>query len=411
MNTSAGAYQLNYVNLKLATNGRAITTALAAQNSFVDIAAQENINAALTILQSIDWTCYFGNPTLWPNQFQGIDQQIPAQNVFDWGQFQTANAAQGWSNAQALFNLIYQAAAQITQYAQFGRITHAYMSPSTAGALQGLVTTLLNNIVNNMTEKMVADQGILVNGDLQGMKTRFGEIQFPIDLFINAREKPAQAILLPGGANFATLTSPTRPLAVSGVVVTGTVSGSVWNATYVASSGIYSYAVASTDSAMNESTLTFLTGNSISGIGASGAYTLTIYPPGDSSAYAYRVYRSGLGYSPVSSGVANPASYRQIGSVAASGSSSVAFTDLNTKIPGGETIFLLDMDENDAAIDFRYLLPLTKIELFASSLYMPWAVAMIGAIRLKIAKFHGKITNFLPDNPEFSPLTPNPNAY
>lgn len=407
--TSAGVYDLYNITLKLATNGRAITMALAAQNSFVDVTAQENINAALTVLESANWATYWGNPTFYPNQFTGIYNALYAQNIFDWYQFQKAQSSQGWSNAQAMFNLIYEAAALITGYKQFGRVTHAFMSPVAAGALQGLVTTVLNNIITVITPSQERLTGIVVDGDLQGMRTRFGEIQFPIDLYITARDKPASAIFIDGTTtSYATLTiSP--PSGVTAAVVTGSVSGSAWDATFVASSGIYSYAVASMDASMNESNLTILTGNSISGIAASGAYAITIAPPA-TVPQAFRVYRSGLGYSPASSGAANPASYRYIGTILASGSSNVIFTDLNTWIPGSDTVFLLDLDDNDAAIDFRYLLPLTKIDLFAQNLFMPWAVAMIGAVRLKIPKFHGAIKNFISDNPDFNPLAPNPAA-
>ncbi|MDE2232577.1 MAG: hypothetical protein KGJ90_00395 [Patescibacteria group bacterium] len=412
--TSAGVYALQNITLKLAVNGRAITTALAAQNSFVDVTAQENINAALTILESEDWTCYWGNPTLFPNQFTGIYNAIPSGNIFDWYQF-TKNptvVSNGWSNAQTLFNLIYEASAQITSYRNYGRITHAFMTPTTAGSLQGLVTNLLNNIVTVITPSQERLHGIVVDGDLQGMRTRFGEIQFPIDLFISARDKPAQAIVYENGTNGVT-SSVTAPTSVA-AAVSGANAGSAWDSTYVASSGLYAYAVAALDSNMNESALTYLSGSgayaiSISGIAASGAYTLTIVPNGTGAA-AFRVYRSGLGYNPATSGATNPASFRAIGTVAASGASNVTFTDLNTTIPGSETIFLLDMDENDGAIDYRYLLPLTKIDLFAQNLFMPWAVAMIGAIRVKIPKFHGAVKNYVPDNPTFNPLTANVNA-
>lgn len=417
--TSAGQYELLNITLKLGVNGRAITTALAAQNSFVDVTAQENINAALTVLESVDWACYWGDPTTFPNQFTGIYNAIPSGNVFDWYQFTKNPIVSGnaWSNSQTLFNLIYEAAAQITSYNLYGRITHAFMSPIAAGSLQSLVTTLLNNIQNIITPSQERVQGIVTDGDLQGMRTRFGEIQFPIDLFITARDKPAQAILMANGTNLVTSTI-NAPTAVSGISVTGTpASGSLWDSTYaaVSASGIYSYAVAAVDASMNESALTFVSGATsgfpvaVTGVAVSGAYQLTIYPNG-SAQQAFRIYRSGLGYSPASSGAANAASYRYVGTVLSSGSSSVTFTDLNTKIPGSETIFLLDMDENDYAIDFRYLLPLTKIDLFAQNLYMPWAVAMIGSIRLRIPKFHGAIKNYVPDNPVFNPLTANPNA-
>lgn len=423
LSTSAGVYNLNNITLKLAVNGRSITTALAAQNSFVDIAAQENINAALTVLSSINWTQYWGDPTLFANQFAGIYGQIPTPNLFDFQTwFADIGVSNSWTNAQGLFNLIYEAAAQITSYRQYGRITHAFMSPTVAGSLQSLVTTVLNNIVTTITPSQERLSGIVVDGDLQGMRTRFGDIQFPVDLFIDARNRSAQSIDKVAAAdgqttNYATTTNPTRPVSVVGALNAPTVANSAWNLAYSASSGVYSYAVSSCDSAMNESTMTFLSSGlgigstlSISGVAVGGAYTLTITPPGAADAAVFRVYRSGLGYQPATSGVANPSAYRYIGAVAANGASTVTFQDLNAVIPGSETIFLLDLDENDNALDFRYLLPLTKVELFAQNLFMPWAVCMIGAVRMRIPKFHGAIKNYIPEQPAWNPLGTNANV-
>lgn len=420
--TAAGVYNLQNVTLKLAVNGRAITTALAAQNSFVDIAAQENINAALTVLESVNWTCYFGNPTLFPNQFPGIENVLTTTagvsgNIFDFQAFSNSYAtAQSWNPEQTLFNLIYEAAGIITGYKQNGRITHAFMSPTCAGALQILVTTLLNNIVVGTGNSGL--QGIIVDGDLQGMKTRFGQIQFPIDLFITARDKPAQAILNSDGTTMVTSPVPGKPVSVVGAIVSGSAAtGTAWTTSYVAASGIYSYAVASLDTNMYESALTYLASGlgsgstlTISGVGTTTAYQLTITPPVAADAAAFRVYRSGLGYLPATSGTANPAAYRFIGTVAANAGTPVTFTDLNTKIPGSETVFLLDMDDADNAIDYRFLLPLTKVELFAQNLYMPWAVCSIGSLRVRIPRFHGLIKNAVMSNPNFNPLAANANA-
>ena len=409
LNTSAGKYNLQNITLSLAVDGRAMTTALAAQNSFVDISAQETTNAALVILSSLDWASYWGNPTFFANQFKGIANVIPTGNVLD---FQTWNNSENsgatWSTAQSLFNAIYQWSAQITSYNQFGRITHAFMSPQAAGTLQQLSTTLLNNILNKITAFEDAPQGIVVNGDLQGMKTRFGEIQFPIDLLITARDRAANAILNGDGSN-STTAGITAPTSVTVAASGGAATGSAWTAAYVASSGIYQYAVASCDANMNESALTYSL--PISGIAANRAYTLTIAQP-DTTMVAFRVYRSGLGFTTTASGsgpfTQNPAAYRYIATVAASGASgNVTFTDLNTYIPGSDTIFLLDMDEQDMAIDWRYLLPLTKVDLFAQNLFMPWAVAAIGSVRLRIPKFHGMIKNFVSDNADWNPLAAN----
>lgn len=410
LNTSAGQYELKNITLKMALNGRAITTALAAQNSFVNIEEQENTNAALTVLESVNWANYWGNPNIYPNMYNGIAYTIPQENQFDFQDFSSANASKGWSNEQTLFNMIYEVAGQVTKYRTYGQITHAFMSPGAISDLQGLVTTQLNNIVNDLTKFQSGIQGIIINGDLQGMKTRFGDIQFPIDIFITARDKPAQAIVYSESNTSPATTvnpSPAASVTVSTLApgASGT-AGSQWNSAYTASSGVYTYAVASTDSSMNESVLTYSA--PVSGIAAGGAYQLTITPPTANDMTAFRIFRSGLGYNTSSP---QAASFRYIGDVVGNGTAAVTFTDLNTHIPGSDTIFLLDMDEDDDAIDFRYLLPLTKIELFAQSLYMPWAVAMIGAIRLKVPKFHALIKNYVPTTPDWNPLSTNSMAY
>jgi hypothetical protein len=399
LNTSAGIYDLKFITLKLALDGRAITTALAAQNSYVDVVEQENTNAALAVLATINWACYWGNPTLWVNQFQGINQQIPAVNQFDFQAFfNNVGTAKGWSTEQTLFNLIYEAAAKITNYRQFGITTHAFMAPEVAGSLQTLVTTVLNNAVNltNSTHN-----GMVVNGDLQGMNTRFGDIHFPVDLLINARMSPAAAIIYDNGTSPATLVAPTPPVSVT-VTASGAVyANSGFTAAYVASSAAYTYAVASCDANMNESVLTFGAGT---GLLVGRAYAVAIAGPAAADAAVFRVYRSGLGSA---AGLTDPAGFRLVGEIAANGSGTVTFVDLNAFIPGSDTIFLLDMEEGDNAVDFRYLLPLSKIELFAQNLYMPWAVAMIGALRLRIPKFHGLIKNYVPSDPVWNPLQPS----
>jgi hypothetical protein len=405
--TSAGLYSLSNIKLALALDGRAVTTALAAQNSYVDIAAQENTNAALTILQTVNWACYWGNPTVYANQFVGLAQSIPSVNQFDYQVFYTAQAVQnGWSPAQTLYNMIYEVAAEVTRYGTFGKITHAFMTPEVNSSLQPLTTTVLNNILTNMSVEQQRSPGMVINGDLQGMRTRFGEIQFPIDLFISARDKPTQSVVRPDGTNPATLVAPTPPVSVAVAVTSGAVSNG-WSLTYAptgAGLSSYVYAVASTDASMQESVLTY--SPVVTGTLASGTNTVTITPPAANDAFAFRVFRSGLGYAKTT--VNNvPASFRFVGVVLANGATPVTFADTNAAIPGGETIFLLDFAEEDNALDYRYLLPLTRIELFAQNLYMPWAVASIGAIRNRIPKFHALIKNVVPLTATFSPLSPN----
>ena len=407
--TNSGIYTLQSVNLKLMLDGRAVTLALMAQNNFVSVNEQENANAALTVLQTADWMCFHGNSTIWTNQFNGVEVTTPSGNIFDYQAFYTANAtAQGWSTAQTLYNMIYEVSANIASWTKFGRITHAFMTPTTNGALQSLVTTLLNNLVN---AGFADRQGIVVDGDLQGMRTRLGPIQFPLDIIMTARDIPAQGQPRSNGTTPTTSTAPTPPtgvvVAVSGAAYTGTNWGTANNA-YVSGSAKYYYAVASTDVNMNESTLVFsniMPATGASGITATGAVNVSIAGPAAADAYAYRVFRTGLlGYGGASG---SATSVRYIGSVLASGSGTVTFVDYNYTIPGSEQIFLLDLREEDGALDYRYLLPLTRINLFAANLYMPWCVASIGALRNRIPKFHAVIRNITVDSASWNPLGAN----
>lgn len=405
LGTSAGIYELNNVNLKLMLDGRAVTLALMAQNNFVSINEQENANAALTVLGTADWLNYHGNPALFPNQYSGLSVSTPTSNIFDYMQFYNSNAGvQGWSSAQTLYNLIYEASAQVTSWGRFGRITHALMTPITNGALQSLVTTTLNNIVTQISREQQLMPGMIVDGDLQGMRTRMGMIQFPLDLMITARDIPAQGQPRANGTTPATTTNPSPPSGVVVAVSGAAYAGSNWgiNATFYSGTSKYYYAVATVDQNMNESILTWTSGATFaagSGITSSGAVIVSIGNPTANDQYAYRVFRTGaLGFA---SGANSPTAVRYIGAVLASGGggATTTFVDYNGNIPGSEKIYLLDLKPEDDALDWRFLLPLTRVELFAQNLYMPWAVCSIGAIRNRIPKFHGIIQNFVPDSP------------
>ena len=408
--TNAGIYTLQSINLKLMLDGRAVTLALMAQNNFVSVNEQENANAALTVLQTADWMCFHGNPNVFPNQFAGIAATTPSGNIFDYQAFYQSNAsAQGWSAAQTLYNMMYEVSANIASWTKFGRITHAFMTPTTNGALQSLVTTLLNNLVN---ADFADRRGIVVDGDLQGMRTRLGPIQFPLDIVMTARDIPAQGQVRSNGTTPTTTTGPTPPATVTAAASGAAYAGSNWGIAagnpYVSGSSTYYYAVASTDVNMNESTLTWsnvMPASGASGIYATGAVVLSIAGPAAADAYAYRVFRTGAGG--FASGANSATAVRYVGSVLASGSGTVKFTDYNYTIPGSEEVFLLDMREEDAAVDYRYLLPLTRINLFAANLYMPWCVAAIGAIRNRIPKFHAIIRNITVDSANWNPLGAN----
>ena len=402
-----GNYQLKYINLALAYDARALTVALAAQNSYLDTAEQENANAALNILQSVNWATYWGNPTVFTTQPLGVFSQLFARNTVNFRSYAVANSSLGLSNQQLMYNCIYELAAAISGFQGFGQTTHVFGSNYLWADMQSLVTTKLDNWVNAAGLGLKA-AGLVVNGDLQGMKTRFGDIQFVQDYFIASRDIPAQAVVREiDGSNFSNA-SITAPTSVTVAATASGISGSLWDSTYApATTGsVYVYAAVACDSSMNESVLTYSA--VCTGVAAGGQYVVTV-TPANANAAGFRIYRSGLGYNLTSGQSA--ASFRYIGTVAANGSSAVTFTDLNAKIPGADTAFLLDLADEDQALDYRILLPLSKVELYAQAFFMPWAVAHIGAPRLRIPKFCGAITNYPSVRSDgWSSLLPNFNA-
>lgn len=414
--TSAGVYDLNTLLLALVVNGRAITIPLAAQNNFVDITAQETANAALSCLYSIDWANYWGNSSMFPSQPNGIYtvlQNSVSGNIIDfWSYYTGSPNASGLTQQQALFNLIYEVCGRLTIQYTWSHITHAMFSPTTAADLQSLITTELNNLIN--VNRNIRVEGIMPNGDLQGMKTRFGEIQFPIDVCIPARDTPVAAYKNAQGTTY-TISTPSAPAGVTAALVTGTTYlPNNWTSQFTASSAVYEYAVASCDSFMNETVLTYsnpinpASGMTSADAAAGAAYQLTIAPPSATTGLtAYRIFRSGLGYNLTASQL--PQSFRWIATVAASTTGNITFNDTNAWLPGSDAVFMLDLDPGDAAIDYRMLLPLTKVNLFADNIYMPWAVCGIGSIRLTIPKFHAVLKNYPAANPAWNMFEPNLN--
>jgi len=412
ININAGSYQEMFIELKLAVDGRAITMALAQQNSITSVADQESANATLSLLETINWALYWGNPTLYPNQPVGIWQNLFAKNKIDFFAYYNSAPVQalGISPQQALFNLLYEQVSFLSSYRQFGQVTHAFMTPTAIADLQSLVTTGLRNIVTTLTGEQNASRAIVVNGDLTGINTRIGDVAFPMDMLIAARDVPLVAVI-PEGTTTSQAASPTvlsAPASVTAAVVTGVAASEFTSTGGFAPSGggTYVYAVATADGSMNESVLTYSA--PVTGVLAGSGVNLTITPGANGTPAAFRVFRSGLGYNASSN--QNPAAFRWIGDIASNGVTAVVFQDLNNHIPGSETIFLLDLDEGDDALDYRVMLPLTKIELFAQNLYMPWAIAHIGAPRLRVPKWHGAIYNYPSMNPQFNALQPNASA-
>ena len=432
---NASVYDMDTITLSLMSDARAVSVALAAQNNFVDVAEQETISAALSLLSTAEWTSFWGNQSVYAQQFNGLFNTIT--NRADWFQtyIQGQKIQQVTSNTtaavpQSLFNMMMVLQANVAKYTRYGMVSHFHMDPNAIADIQATVTTQLQNFINlhpgnNIAGRRMDAGPITVAGDIQGMTTRFGQAQFCNSILIPARDTPitAQTEYSTAGNNYE-LPSALQPSSVTAVVnasgsqasyfndYSATVSG--WNFL----PGPYVYAVVACDTNMNETYPVFTA--PVTGLTAGCTVALTITPPNpNTNITSYRVFRSGMGYN-LASGQ-NPADFRYIGEVAFTAGSTTAQTFVDTNgvdivsgttklhrfIPGSSTIFGTDMHPESKALDWRYLLPLTKVELFSGNYLMPWAVVMIGAIRNLLPKYHGVIKNYIPIGSEWSPFSPN----
>jgi hypothetical protein len=352
--------------------------ALQAQAGIVDFSAaeEEDLNAALEILTSVESSLFYGDKSANPQSIDGIFTQVAANapnNVLDLRGDMLNSHTQ-----------MTKLASKLTTIGQWGAPDLAYMSAFVKADMDDKL---------EVGYRLNLDRGIPgteVGVPIRGMRYSSvgiadGEISFDASAFVREDKKPVYYDY----PTAPTITAPT----VSAAAVAPTVTGSKWqdgsnDSVAYTVAGAYHYAVEAW--VPGQVSIPGLTGAAAT-VAVGGAVDLTI-TAGGTETY-YNIYRS-------KKGGANT-DCRYIGTVKRAGGTTT-FRDLNATIPGSSEVALLTSDPKANALKWLQMLPLTKIPFAMTNFSYPWGAILIGALRVNLPKRHGVIKNILPSASKLS---------
>ncbi len=334
--------------------------------------SEENVNAALTLLETIEWGLFYGDRTVSTYEINGLQALIQngaAGNVIDM-------KGTTFSDHTQLADL----AQRIAKRPQFGKPDLLYTSSNVKydldkSLISGYRVNLDTAVPNTVT-------GVPVKGfnySAVGIGQGYAEI-IP-HAYVEENKVPVEVT----NPNAPTLTAPT----VACAAVAPTVANSSW---INAQAGAYYYRVEAWSAGQVSPTAVTV---SAATVAAGGAIDVTITAGGTETYYA--IYRGRLG------GTNAASDMRLVARVAKTGGTTV-WRDLNTTIPGTSEVFMLTSAPNLNAMTWLQMLPLTQFPLAQTDASLNWLVMLLGALRVPDARKHGVIRNVLPSNAAWKPF-------
>ena len=371
--TELGVF-VDYRNVGVVTGIQGLLQQQAGATNFSTV-AEENVNAALTLLETVEWSCFYGDRSVNNLEIQGLLTQIQAaesNNVIDM-------RGAGFVDHTQLATL----AANIAKRPQFGNADLLYLSTGAKGDLDdclisGYRVNLDSAVPNTVT-------GVPMKG-IRYSAAGIGEGY--MDLVPHAYVEEDKLPVMVQAPNSVGPQGP--PTSVAAVAAAGP-AASQWTAPQ---GGAYFYAVEACQPGQI-SVLTFIP--SAVAVSAGEAVTLTITQSGAGTETDYRVYRGRL------NGTNAPDDVRLIARIANTGVTTT-FVDLNQVIPGTSEAFMLTSSPAKRAMTWIQMLPLTQYPLAQTDLSIRWAVLLLGALRIPDGRKHGVITNILPKNAMWRPF-------
>lgn len=338
--------------------------------------AEENVNAALTLLESIEWSLFYGDRGVSTLEVNGLQQMITAGapgNVIDL-------AGGSFTDHVKLADL----AGFIAKRPQFGRADLIYCSTQVKAdfdksLISGYRVNLDGAVPNTVT-------GVPVKG-FRYSAAGIGEGYCDIvpHAYVDENKIPV-SVYAPNSVG-----PQAAPVSAAVATVAPSVTGSKWLAGHA---GAYHYVVEACKPGEVSSTVATASAGTVA---AGGALDLTITRSAGATETHYNIYRSRLG------GTNAAADVRLIARVACAGATTV-FRDLNAVIPGTSEVFMLTSAAQQRAMSWIQMLPLTQYPLAQTDLSIRWAVLMLGALRVPEARKHGLIKNVLPSNATWKPF-------
>ena len=361
----------------------ALQATLQNKNGIVDFSAvdEEDVNAALEILWSLEYDLFLGDKLQNPFGTTGI---IPAvlsgapDNVVDLrGEALTSHVP------------ISILANKITDGENWGKPELLFCS--------GKVKADLDNKLEagyrvNLDERIPnVDTGVLVKGmRYSSVGLADGTIEFDPSAFLNENKSPIHATK-------PSLCTGSAPLAVVATQSVGATSGSKWldkttGAYQYTVAGAYAWAVeAYTPGKVSASVIS----NSITMV-AGRSCAIAITASASNLETHYKVYRCAKG------GAQTEANMRLIGIIKKDVSGTTTFTDLNENIPGSSYAVVLTMQPS--SLRWVQMLPMTKIPFALNDLSYKWGAFVVGALRTALPKHHGVVKNIVPTGADWLPF-------
>ena len=337
--------------------------------------AEENVNGALTIAESVEWSLLYGDKSVCSMETSGLLANISAnapQNVIDM-------AGTTFSDHTQIASL----AGLITKRPQFGVPDLLYTSGQVKGDLDKvLISGYRVNLGEGIPDTVT---GVPVKGiRYSGIGVAQGYMDLIPHAYVDENKVPVQ-VIAPNSVG-----PQAGPQSVSGAAV-ASANGSKWLAGHA---GAYHYVV---EACQPGQVSVPVATASATAAAAGGAIDITITQSTSGTETHYNIYRSRLG------GTNAAADVRLIARVPKAGATTV-FRDLNTVIPGTSEAFMLTSAPQRLALSWIQMLPLTQFPLAQTDLAMKWACLLLGALRVPDARKHGVIKNILPSNATWKPF-------
>lgn len=376
INQDHGEYERRIVFAKYLMTGVAISHVALSQKHLVSLKAQENQNALLRLSRAANITCYFGDSTVSPWQFDGVLAQL---KTFRGGDH--IRDVRGADIGQVV-DVMHDCFADAISVGNFGRITHVHMDPTAQVAFDRYLDPAYRvNIDNN-------PYSVNLGAPVAGIRTSFGDIATVQDIWLDKNKRRGMP-----------------DYALSGRVVDGMPGTPTFTVEAVADAnsrfgaseaGTYYYTVAAVSAGGVQSipaTPAAVT------LAAGQSAQLTITPNADGKATGYVIFRSRQ----------NPQAapelreFREVEAIPkGSQGGNVTYTDDDDILPGSSIMFLLNLVPE--SIGWAQLLPATQFPLYPTrAAVIPWAVLLYGTLQLSIPNHHFVLRNYVAPHASWKP--------
>ncbi len=380
----AGDYQRLVTELGVFSTRRSVSLvtafqgALQAQQGVVDFSAaeEEDVNAALEILVTLEDSLFYGNKAADATQINGLLTSIQnagsTSNVVDM-----AGAALGGHSP------ITNLASKITSAGKWGQPNELFCGPLVKSELDNtLISGYRLNLDNGVPNTEVGVPVKAMRYSSVGIAD--GLLNINNSAFITEDKVPVEV-------NY-----PTAPTLTAPATVTAAAAAAAGSKFLAAHAGSYFYRVEEWAPGKVSPT-TVLTNVGVPtavAVVAGNKVTLTI-TQGSATGTYYKIYRGRKGGS-------SAANDMRLIAVVAKTAGVQTFDDFNAVIPGTSELFLVE--NKPAVLRWLQMLPLTKVPFAMTDFNYPWGAILLGALRVTAPQKVGAIINILPTAKTWDPF-------